>query len=269
MVIVNPLTSQILKSHLDGSFNDYFDWRKREGEVGERLMEIRAIEFPYEESYFLAGPIMFQGKAYGMAYFQHKKDAEPIAVLEQKQIDSMKRITDLTWAPYPIKVQFAKYLDPHCTVPHSPATEHFFDPETKQSFSALDLRFGGAEELDHKMIARAKKYSRAKAKAEGKTAMLCTAFWKTKIAEKRIREYMGKEVVGTILEEQAKLAHQWNEEERNVIFCKERPYQIYLLGTDDASYTKTFESEELMYKFADRMKQLGGQFVTNTMTFTN
>lgn len=41
-VIVNPLTSQILKSHKETSFDNYFDWRYRTQEK-EKLLEIRAI----------------------------------------------------------------------------------------------------------------------------------------------------------------------------------------------------------------------------------
>ena len=33
MVIVNQLTSQILKSHLETSFGNYFDWRERNGDA--------------------------------------------------------------------------------------------------------------------------------------------------------------------------------------------------------------------------------------------
>lgn len=269
MVIVNPLTSQILKSHLETPFRTYFDWRERKGDPSDTLLEIRAIEFPEDDSYFLAGPIGFQGKTYGMAYFQYKEDAEPIAVQEQRRIDSMKRIRDLTWAPYSVKQQFGKYLDPHCEVPHGAATEYFYDPVTKISFSALDLRFGGSEELGHKVVTRGKKESRARAKREGKVAQMCLAFWHTKIAESRIRDYMGKEVVDTILAKQAELAVKWNEEERNLAFCQERPYRLYLLGTDDTSYTKTFATKEELYKFADRIKGASSEFVTRQMTFTN
>lgn len=269
MVIVNQLTSQILKSHLETSFGNYFDWRERNGDAADTLLEIRAIEFPADEAYFLAGPIGFQGKTYGMAYFQYKEDAEPIEVLEQRQIDSMKRIRDLSWAPYSIRTQFSKYLDPHSEIAHNAATEYFYDPVTKISFSAIDLRFGGADELGHKVVTRGKKESRARAKREGKVAQMCQAFWHTKIAEERIRDYMGKDAVEAILAKQAELALKWNEEERYVTFCKERPYSLYLLGTDDTSYTKTFATKEEMYKFADRIKGASSEFVTSQMTFTN
>ena len=269
MVIVNPLTSQILKSHKKTSFGNYFDWRERSGDAADTLLEIRAIEFPADDAYFLAGPVGFQGKTYGMAYFQYKEDAESIEVLEQRQIDSMKRIRDLTWAPYSVRQEYGKYLDPHCNVPHGAATEYFYDPVTKISFSAIDLRFGGSDELGHRVVTRGKKESRARAKREGKVAQICQAFWHTKIAESRIREYIGKEAVDAILTKQAELALKWNEEERYVAFCKERPYRLYLLGTDDASYTKTFPTKEEMYKFADRIKGASSEFVTSQMTFTN
>ncbi len=82
MVIVNPLTSQILKSHLETQFKGYFDWRERKGDAADTLLEIRAIEFPADDAYFLAGPVRFQGKTYGMAYFQYKEDCKPIAQIE-------------------------------------------------------------------------------------------------------------------------------------------------------------------------------------------
>lgn len=269
MVVVNPLTSQILKSHLETPFKGYFDWRERKGDAADTLLEIRAIEFPADDAYFLAGPVGFQGKTYGMAYFQYKENAESIEVLEQRQIDSMKRIRDLTWAPYSVRAQFSKYLDPHSDIPHNAATEYFYDPVTKISFSAIDLRFGGSDELGHRVVTRGKKESRARAKREGKVAQICQAFWHTKIAESRIRDYMGKEAVDAILAKQAELALKWNEEERYVAFCKERPYRLYLLGTDDSSFTKTFPSKEEMYKFADRIKGASSEFVTSQMTFTN
>jgi hypothetical protein len=268
MVIVNPLTSQILKSQMETSFKDYFDWRRIEGRE-EKLLEIRAIEFDNDEAYFLAGPVMFQGKSYGMAYFQHRPGCKPIAQQEEEMIENYKHVTNLSYMPYEYKEKFYKYLDPHADRANNCATEFFFDPETKRSFSALDLRFDGAREIDHKVITRGRKHSRAQAKKEGKTGIFCGAFWTTKIAEERIGEYIGKEAIEATIEKQLKVAHEINEENRNVAFCAERPYQLYLLGTDDTSFTKTFETLEVMEKFAQSIKQLGSRIVTSQMTFTN
>lgn len=268
MVIVNPLTSQILKSHKETSFDNYFDWRYRK-DAEEELLEIRAIEFPEDESYFLAGPIYFQGKTYGMAYFQHQEGSKPIAQQEAEMIEEYEHIRSLTYMPHEYKEQFYKFLDPHADRANNCASEMFFDPETKLTFSSLDLRFGGAKEIDNKVIIRAKKHTRARAKKEGKTGIFCGAFWYTQIAEDRIREYIGKEAVEATLEKQRKVAIEINEESRYVVFCKERPYSLYLLGTDDASYTKTFATKEEMYKFADRIKGASSEFVTSQMSFTN
>lgn len=268
MVIVNSLTSQILKSQMETSFKDYFDWRRLENRE-EKLLEIRAIEFDNDEAYFLAGPVMFQGKSYGMAYFQHRPGCKPIAQQEEEMIESHKRVKSLLYMPRVYSEKFYKYLDPHAEHVNACASEFFFDPETKRSFSALDLRFDGAREIDHKVITRGRKHSRAQAKKEGKTGIFCGAFWTTKIAEERICEYIGKEAIEATIEKQLKVAHEINEENRNVAFCAERPYQLHLLGTDDASFTKTFETLEAMEKFAQSIKQLGSRIVTSQMTFTN
>lgn len=268
MVIVNQLTSQILKSHLETSFDNYFDWRYRTQEK-EKLLEIRAIEFPEDQAYFLAGPVWFQGKTYGMAYFQHKENCKPIAQLEAEMIEEYEHIRSLTYMPHEYKEQFYKYLDPHADRANNCSTEMFYDPVTKTFLSALDLRFDGAREIDSKIITRAKKHSRAQAKKEGKTGIFCGAFWTTKIAEERICEYIGKEAIEATIEKQLKVAQEINEENRNVAFCAERPYQLYLLGTDDTSFTKTFETLEVMEKFAQSIKQLGSRIVTSQMTFTN
>ena len=267
-VIVNPLTSQILKSHKETSFDNYFDWRYRTQEK-EKLLEIRAIEFPEDESYFLAGPVWFQGKTYGMAYFQHQEDCKPIAQLEAEMIEEYEHIRSLTYMPHEYKEQFYKYLDPHADRANNCATEMFYDPVTKTFLSALDLRFDGAREIDSKIITRAKKHSRAEARKSKKMGTFCGAFWTTQIAEDRIRDYIGKKAVEATLEKQREVALQINEENRKVAFCKERPYLLYLLGTDDASYTKTFATEDEMYKFADRIKGASSEFVTSQMTFTN
>ena len=268
MVIVNPLTSQILKSHKETSFDNYFDWRYRK-DAEEELLEIRAIEFPSDDSYFLGGPVWFQDKTYGMAYFRYKKDCHPIAEIEADQIKRSSRFQSLLYTPHKYLAAITKYLDPHSEHPTSAATEFFYDPETKRSFSGLDLRFGGSDEIGHMVVTRGKKHSRAQAKKEGKTDIWCGAFWTTQIAEERISSYIGKHVVEETIERQLKSAHEINAENRKVAFCKERPYVLYLLGTDDASYTKNFASKEEMYTFATRIKGASSEFVTSQMTFTN
>lgn len=252
--IVNPMTSQLLVAE------PYFDVRQHRQQKERVYLEIRAIEFKADESDFLAPPFVFNDKDYGIAYLAHYPFARTQAEQEAEIYAKYSRIKDLAHIPHHAKEALEAHLIPHSSSPDRLCSTFLHDRQTNKCFSVFDLAFGGKEEIGADAINRVQK---------NKRTSLCAAFWKTTAAENHIRQLLGEKALAETLAVQRAFADRLVAEMKTYHPCKERPFQLYLLGSDDASWAKTFATEKEMTGFAAKIKDLGSSWVLEQMKFTN
>ena len=204
-----------------------------------------AFEFEDDDSYFLAGPFQYQGKCYGLVSVRMAKQLEPIDTITARLYAEMTTPESTTYMPYAARQRVqARYEK----------SDFFFDEVTKQSYSDLDLQHG-VDEIDPAVKKRLKQTGE------------CGIFFNTKGARQVVCNLLTPSEINdwqTAMETTARGAC---EETRRTTSCVERPYEIYLYGTDDCSFTITVTSEADWKKFLSDMKT--SDFVHEHMVFTN
>lgn len=204
-----------------------------------------AFEFEEDDSYFLGGPFSHQGKKYGLVSVRVAKALEPIETIVGSLYKEMTTGNSTTYMPHATRKRVeARYEK----------SDFFFDEVTKQSYSDLDLQYG-SDEIDPSVKERLKKTG------------VCGIFFNTNGARQVISSLLTQSEINEWQNALERTAKETCEEMHKIASCVERPYQIYLYGTDDSSFTTTVATEEEWQKFLSDMKT--SDFVHEHMVYTN
>lgn len=220
---------------------------------GAKDMLFREVEFPENDAYFLAGPFKHEGRFYGLATVRHEPEALAEAVMLQKERERCLVTLRHCAMPYAIaEIVHAKF--------GNSSEMHLYKDEASGklwSFSDLDLKLGG-DEIADELKAKLTPY-----------ASRCSFFYKTEGARLAVEAVLTAEQLEQWQSALGKMTGHVIDEVKLTECCAERPYQIYLCGNDDSSWTTTCATlQDVDALFADIAKR-GSAAVYDNMTFTN
>lgn len=238
--VITPIAAAILVE------NNYFA-------PGAKDMLFREVEFPANDAHFLAGPFKHEGRFYGLATVRHEPEALAESAMLQKQSERCLVSLRHCAMPYPIaQIVHAQF--------GNSSEMHLYKDEASGklwSYSDLDLKLG-ADEIADELKAKLTPY-----------ATRCSFFYKTEGARVAVEALLTAEQLEQWQSSLEVMTGQVIDEVKQTECCAERPYQIYLCGNDDSSWTTTRATmKDVEALFADIEKR-GSAAVYDNMTFTN
>lgn len=204
-----------------------------------------AVEYEKDDADFLAGPFEHNNKYYGLVYVTTETKLQPIAeILKQMHHECMNNNSE-TWMPYSVRRRIKDYFK-SCIC--------YRDNRTNMLYSSLDLEYG-KNEIKPEILDRLVSL--------GETGL----FFKTEGAKKEILSWFTQSELNEWHANLKDFADKVCFEVERTTPCIEKPYKIYLYGTDDTSFTTTVATEKDWKNFVKNMNT--STFVHENMLFTN
>lgn len=214
---------------------------------GNTVVAFLAVEFDVVESGFLGGPFEYNDSHYGLVSIYYNGQAKTQAEFVE-HFDSTTFLKDSTiYMPY----QAAKRVNDH----FGGKTKFWFDQETKQSYSDIDL-LHGKDEIDPAVFARLSSSDE------------CAVFFQTKAGLSLIESMLTAAEVKEWEQKLQDARERCKQEALKTTCLKEKPWKVRLQGTDDCSWEATFATEREAVNFVYALMH-NGQIEVSRMTFTN
>lgn len=204
-----------------------------------------AVEFPEEESYILGGPFNFSDKFYGLISVMTEKNLLPLETVVKKMYIECTSKESEEYMPKESKERLKKYFSP-CIL--------YIDPETQQCFSSVDINYGKNE-------INVDVFNRLETKGES------DIFFKTEGGKKEILSWLIDEEITEWENNLKSNAIQSCQLVEKISCCIEKPYKVFLYGTDDTSYTTTMKNMKEVEDFIKNISSVN--FILNNMVSTN
>ncbi len=208
------------------------------------LLYFGAIEYPKEDAYFLAGPFEYDNKYYGLVNVTTENNLRSITqILAEARKDSMLKNSDM-WIPYNAKQRLRDYYKT-CVL--------YYHKKTKHYFSNIDLAYG-INEIDMSVLDQCERFEDV------------SLYFSTEGARKEILSWLTKAEIAEWESSLTKMADNVCDVLEKTAYSIERPYQIFLYGTDDVSYISTVATEKQWKEFVLKMNSIS--FVKENMLCT-
>jgi len=219
---------------------------KKENEywVNNKAIITDAVDFG-DEAFRLAGP--FDDK-YGLVYiFDYSKEVKPF--LELLESSKNKCFETTTWMPHSIKEKVERTLgNPE---QHYFYSEFWFNKELKKSLSDIDIEAGANTEG---YVCNGEK---------------CGVFFSSKEGLEKVKSILTEEEYLSWENNINEKVKSWYFDMKDTSPCSERPYLMRVQGTDDCSFSKTYESFDECIHALNSLKQFGFKYIDEKMRFTN
>jgi len=204
-----------------------------------------AIEYDEFESHFLAGPFIHEDKHYGLVSIYEKIGLEPIQVYIDDMRKKQLQGDSTTYMPAAARQRVDQYFG---------ASTFYFDDQTKQSYSSLDLEFG-KKEIEPDVLKRLKKFDK------------CGVFFRTQGAAAKVQSLLTSKEISQWGQSLVLSANRLEEEMRKTQVCAEKPYYVHLAGTDDCSWGVALQSSQDVEQLINDIYDADN--VSKLMWFTN
>jgi hypothetical protein len=233
---MKQVISSEAKKILDETKNEYFR--------DKNAIIIDAVNFG-EDAFKLAGP--FNDK-FGLVYvYDSSENAKSFEQLMLETKNSCYNGT--TWMPRSVKIKVETALgnkgEKHLY------SNFWFNDKTKEAISDIDINNGASTD------------------GFRSTGDRTTVFFNTENALNKVKSILTKEELEEWNTNITSNVNQWEKEMADTSACKERPFLLRVQGTDDCSYSKTFETLEECTYTIEKLKENGFKVIDKKMRFTN
>lgn len=178
--------------------------------------KVDAVDFG-SDAYRLAGPF---NERYGLVYLSYTDNAEPYA--SQVTSNDAKRYHTITYMPYRIRQKIEDFFG-------SPGTEYWIQRTPE---------FRMISELDYMLMGIHERSGFFKEEKE-----LCGHFWATERALEKIMSLLTEAELAEWQQNCKDYKAKAAEIDPLEMVCAERPCRLLLTGTDDALWSRAYESE--------------------------